>query len=71
MKTVKELIEALQKLDPKLPVGKVGHYGEFYLDVDFYVHEAYKKQSWEDRDEAREYLKVVDFSVPDIGEEPD
>ena len=70
MKTVKELINALQKLDPEMPIGKIGHFGEFYQDVDICVHEAYKYQCYNEKDKPREYLKVVDFYVPDIGEEP-
>ena len=71
MKKVKDLIAELQKLDPELPVGKVGHYGEFYEDVDFYAREAYKHQSWDERGKPQEYMTVVDFSVHDIGPDPD
>jgi hypothetical protein len=71
--TVGELIGHLQKLDPSLPIGRVGHFGEFHpMDLgDFWASRAYTTPSGLWRDEDRTNLDVLAIHPPDIGDEPD
>ena len=60
--TVGELITHLKKFDKELPVGRFGHFGEFY-EMDHY--DFYECGAWED---GPCYLAIV---PPDIGPDPD
>lgn len=63
---VKDLIKHLQKFDENLPVGFTGWYGEFFpLNIrDIYKHESYR---WS---EIINKFEILDFGIPQIGEEP-
>ena len=70
--TVRELIDLLLTFDQDLPIGRVGHFGEFNKmnNHNFYVRETYStKNLW--RDEGKKSHKCVDVSTPDIGPDPD
>lgn len=71
--TVGDLIEQLQELDPKMPVGRAGHFGEANLiDADdLCVRECYLTASLSWRDDNRHYLNILDITTPDIGPDPD
>ncbi len=80
MFTIQNLLDKIKKegLDTSLPIGVVGHFGEFFpLDeYDFQIRESYddipldKQRPWSGRKE-RIKLKILEISVPDIGEYPE
>jgi hypothetical protein len=62
--TVEQLIDHLKTLDPKMPVGKVGHYGEFYaMNLnDFWIRDAGFGML---------PFQCLDIETPFIGDEPE
>lgn len=66
MITVRQMIEALQKLNKDLPCGVSGHYGEFYSYEDFPNMQEVRIE-WE----SSKMMSACIFEVLDIGPEPD
>jgi len=74
--TVGKLIEMLSTFDKNLPVGIIGHFGEFHeLDYDCLnqfeakVNRSTTYKSWRELSQD-DNERVLNISVPDIGEEP-
>jgi hypothetical protein len=65
--TVGELIEHLKTFDAGLPVGAVGHFGEFHP---MRKYQFYKKGATESIG-SEEFIDVLCIDTPDIGSEPD
>lgn len=65
--TVDQLIEHLKEFDPKLPVGAVGHFGEFHP---MRKYQFYKKGATKGIG-SREFIDVLCVDSPDVGQEPD
>ena len=69
--TVGELIEKLMLMDPNLPVGVQGYFGEFYAIDKFDIGvETATSESWNWRERVSEF-SYCRFPVVDIGEAPD
>jgi len=77
--TVKDLIEFLKGLDPEMPYGRIGHFGEFMpmWPTDFWVGEAHfnpKEHKWTEgwRKQVKYPKgKVLDIQAPEMGDPPD
>lgn len=73
--TVGDLINLLNSYDKNLPIGVVGHFGEFHpIDkFDFRTSNVHEKLSYEQKrkDVKAKEFKILAINAPDIGEEPD
>ena len=76
--TVADLVAKLQTFDQNLPVGNVGHFGEFYpLDMDNVypskgnVDATGKATYWREINRIGVNTEVIAIIMEDIGEEPD
>ena len=68
--TVGQLIECLEKFDKDLPVGVIGHFGEYF---EFPIDSIRKNNTYIESRETRKRIKFDCVSLPniDIGETPD
>jgi len=72
---VGELVEYLNTLDPFMPVGKIGHFGEIKTmrQYDFKVKEGYpipENGTWR-QGKPNEKISILHINSPDIGPDPD
>lgn len=72
MLTVGELFEMLKEHPSDMPVGLIGHFGEFHplTKYDLCEGKAYITPNGSWRTEKRMELEILEIQCPDIGPEP-
>ena len=70
---VKDLIKALSEIDPEMPVGVAGHFGNILLlnKYAFEIKTGYLTPSGFWRDNNQREIKFLSVEAPDIGPDPD